>query len=249
MQIDPEHEISKTSITLWRYWCSPSVMRDAVESLPRYDPAHEQGHVVFAFESDIADHSLTASEIRAPDTPGESVRYVYYVHMLHLQGSVIAICCRREIAWLVRNRFFNSCRLGTVELDIDRMSHDHSEYVERLHCRLENNPKLSDITLAGPDVMQSDLFRELGSATYLSASFRASFDQKDEEGHVQCTAKGMGKLLSAGLKDAFCFDTEATVTCTRSGTMSVEPIISYDAVLTFAREALQYERRHSDWQS
>jgi hypothetical protein len=225
-------------------------MRSAVEALPGYDPSHEQGHVLFRFESEIADRSLAACDICVPEMPQDRIRYVYNVHMFHIKGSVIAICSRREIAWLIRNEFLQACRLGTVELDIDALSHEHSGNVERLHCRLENNPELSDVTLGGPDVMRSDLFRELGSATYVSVSLRAKFDRKGDEDVVTCNADGSpGTLLSSGLKGAFSFDTEASVTCTRSGTASIEPSVPQQNVLTFGREVLKYERRSSNWQS
>lgn len=250
MQTDENQDAPRTSITLWRYWCSPSVLRRAVEALPAYDPSHERGHISFRFESELTDHSLALCDIRVAKPPEEKVRFVYEVHMLHVRGSVVALCCRREIAWLIRNQLFGDCRLGTVELDAEALSHDHASNVEKLHCRLENNPQLNEIALGGPDVMRSDLFRQLGSATYLSVSFRVRFGQKDDAGFsIPDPSEDKGLLFSRGLRGAFSEDTVASVTCTRSGAAGIEPAISPKFALSFSQEVLKYERRSRDWQS
>jgi len=234
---------------LWRYWCSPAVLGAAIKALPGIDPSHDRGHASFRFESDIVDLSLIQCGFCAPETPEGKIRYIYRVDILHIQGSVIAMCCGRNIAWSIRNRFFQSCHLGTVELDIEKLSHEHRSNVERLHCRMENNPELSDVILEGSDVMRSELFRNLGSSTYLSVTLKTKFDQSDGAGVFTCSqGSDSGTLLSTGLRGAFPLNTEVSATCPRSGTVTIEPSIALRDIITFTREILKYEQRISDWQ-
>jgi hypothetical protein len=216
MQMDIDRTASRTSITLWRYYCSPELLRDAVTALPGYDPAHEQGHVKFAHTATLPDHSLLIRDYLMPNGPEEHVRYVYLVNLFHVAETVIAICCRRELAWAIRNDHFSHCKLGTVELDIEALAKAHADAVRKLHFRLENNPSLTEVTLGGPDVMRSELFRTIGVATYHSAVLSGAF----------------------GLVE------NSEMYCGRSGILAIEPSLAHREIQRISKEVLQYERRH-----
>jgi hypothetical protein len=216
MEID--RPTSRTSITLWRYYCSPEVLKEAVVALPSYDPAHEPGHVVFNYTATLPDHSLIVQDYLKPSSPEEQIRYVYLVNLFYIAETVVAICCRRELAWSIRNEYFARCRFGTVELDIEALTKAHTDAVQRLHFRLENNPTLTEVILSGPDVMRSDLFRTVGVATYQSAVLRNVFNLADN----------------------------SEVYCGRNGILAIEPSIARDTIQRISKEVLRYERHH--WQ-